>query len=40
MKAVGNNALSPTFFGHVLDGGLPKTDIRGKRPVIIAGSQE
>jgi hypothetical protein len=40
MKALGNNALYPSFFGHVLDGGRAKTDIKGKQPVISAGSQE
>jgi hypothetical protein len=40
MKAMGNNALFPSFFGHVLDGGRARTDIGGKRPVINAGSQE
>jgi hypothetical protein len=36
----GTNALSPGFFGDVLDGGRSKTDIEGKQPVINSGSQE
>ena len=40
MRALGNNALFPSFFGHVLDGGRAKTDIEGKQPVTVAGSQE
>jgi hypothetical protein len=40
MKGLGNNALFPSFFGHVLDGGPHKTDIEGKQPVTLAGSEE